>query len=618
MITLCYHSMSFRSMLFRRQPLKKIDSSESMICNRNQIVLGDLKISETRTKFYKKHAKYSSEWMEIDEMKVEEYLPIFHPFKIACILSVLDGMDYSPFKIEDLTVPSKKISSEIIKKKCVTIKMKKGDTRSGAEMELTIDNSIENVYHLDKFDKFQYQSSKKMNDAIESGIKFLIGCNCEDSSKCYCNLNYEYYYSEPMENLIIIVFQCGKFYDFDFSIFAKWQKYFMNFTQLHEINQINFKKIFNVANRLFKNSSLFGNFIKINDPLIRRIASYNFCGNYGKTNIKKMITRFIEECNRYYSVGSLESSAGAAGAGSAGAGADLTNIKWIELKIFQKVSYLLSCFSEYMRHIKTEICKINPDTFDIAIIVGKIVKHAKSFNSENFERNLIRCNLKKLVIGINNLSKFASIDKVDFTNFVFDELPYFKRNEISTSECSLCSDLKVTCTIPCCRTNICVDCLVSCIEPSRKGFVRLFPQCPFCRTNLPDCILELNDEIKKEYTILQKTVVDTSIDDAIKLWNEGKHYFCRCNECRFLFTIEKTCASEDDMPTVCKKCSDISSFVERECPNCHYSIQRIDGCNNIKCICNKSMCWLCGIQIEDHDVAHFTYGFFGSRCINTG
>ena len=29
------------------------------------------------------------------------------------------------------------------------------------------------------------------------------------------------------------------------------------------------------------------------------------------------------------------------------------------------------------------------------------------------------------------------------------------------------------------------------------------------------------------------------------------------------------------------------------CLNCQALIQKIDGCNYVKCICNTEMCWLC-------------------------
>merc|ERR1719223_726585 len=214
-------------------------------------------------------------------------------------------------------------------------------------------------------------------------------------------------------------------------------------------------------------------------------------------------------------------------------------------------------------------------------------------------------------------------------------------NAIAT--CWICTeDERVGCKdfwvdLPCCGQALCVSCFDNCTRIDELP-LRLFPQCPFCATEL-DAEKMLNrfqdeDAVLRgdRLVYLQNHVVNPIINpnglvhdapefctakDAKNL--SRSHRFSSCSECDGVIATRRNCAARlDDLPSVCTPCMNKfpTELNIKPCPTCSNLIERIDGCNNVQCTCGESMCWVCGSAVSNHDPEHFIHGYFGYTCIN--
>ncbi|KAK4429121.1 putative E3 ubiquitin-protein ligase ARI2 [Sesamum alatum] len=92
--------------------------------------------------------------------------------------------------------------------------------------------------------------------------------------------------------------------------------------------------------------------------------------------------------------------------------------------------------------------------------------------------------------------------------------------------------------------------------------------------------------------------------NAVRVENDE---YCSEVECACGLQFCFSCSSEAHSPCSClmwelwlQKCKDESEVVDwitentRACPKCHKPVQKMGGCNLIKCICGQPFCWLCG------------------------
>lgn len=192
---------------------------------------------------------------------------------------------------------------------------------------------------------------------------------------------------------------------------------------------------------------------------------------------------------------------------------------------------------------------------------------------------------------------------VDPTMSPYDILEKTNLFKNSTNTCNICSVKIFLIDMPCCKTALCGSCIEKIIAIPKRGFINLYPTCPFCRELIDINIF--NIEYNKMYTKYRKDAKDPV----------ETHYYSMCTTCPDIISTLKTCVlQEKHLPDYCYGCC-YSGI--KKCPTCGVNIDRIDGCNNVKCFyCKKSMCWLCGKFVNNHDKTHFIFGYFGKKCIN--
>ena len=99
--------------------------------------------------------------------------------------------------------------------------------------------------------------------------------------------------------------------------------------------------------------------------------------------------------------------------------------------------------------------------------------------------------------------------------------------------------------------------------------------CPFCRQI-------------SNYIDLDKTNIDLVLNS--KSGKVGK-----CQYCLFCEEIEEACNTNQNnnlqKEFICSKCVIPDKF--KQCPKCRSYIEKINGCNHIKCRCNHEFCWNC-------------------------
>jgi hypothetical protein len=216
---------------------------------------------------------------------------------------------------------------------------------------------------------------------------------------------------------------------------------------------------------------------------------------------------------------------------------------------------------------------------------------------------------------LQKLNKINDIIECRYdTSFEISELFKLKTFSQYASTCLICSNDTILIDMNCCDNSLCFECLIKILKIPSKGYIDLFPKCSFCRKEL-DSEMLAHANMDTVYHNMMTHVIDINYSEIRKAATDN--YFSICYKCKDAFGVPKICSMNIEMlPSVCRKCDNATDC--KQCPVCEIWVYRIDGCNDMKCICGNHFCWLCCVPIVNHDRNHFRYdnGFFGKRCIN--
>lgn len=239
-------------------------------------------------------------------------------------------------------------------------------------------------------------------------------------------------------------------------------------------------------------------------------------------------------------------------------------------------TYLKSCFSpDVIESIKNSLSAYSS--------IAKYVTRS-NFSTATFE-TLDKYGIYKRyrqILITKKIDPVAFIDELDTVGCIPLKVKH---------DCSICGTPTMTIDTLCCSQQMCFTCISAFFAVNESApFVSLFHKCPFCRCEFDDKMLEFDIPLKSRYDMLRHNVHQTPYDKVVTM--KESHYFCMCQTCHLCFPVEKVCALDiANLPKICPDC-DVSSFVEKRCPSCGFGIAKDGGCNNVKCMCGKSMCWL--------------------------
>lgn len=505
-------------------------------------------------------------------------------------------------------------SSEIIKR--VHIKISSDpDSMDGLHLvctqSATYDPTVPIVSYIEQAKGFRQQVITQLKT---EGFDYVFGCTCPTYPDCNCNLNYfipnydngidtaryyeacrdPYTYFPKKQTLIefikLVFFNMELFSIRSHSVFLDWVKSIMLMTQKTSVE----RKCKEVINLISYKLSLYDLRDYLTDPIFvpflsDLITTENYFKKGERYIIRKFVSMLIDEISR-------SSPVPPAGAGSGSS----SSIESYEIfRLHHAVVKLLTAFNNYNMYIKTLFSLDDKNTikdflnlFDPTEISSKETKK-----------------MHKTCIHYKRLILLKPIVPAEFIS----ELDCFPLKIVH--DCTLCGTSTMTIDTSCCCQQLCYACVSALHKLDESGIIKLFPKCPFCRNEFGDDMLCFDEIIQKRYKMLRTNVVNTTYSQVLVMKND--YYFCMCEGCKKCFPVQKSCALDlENLPKECEKCN-VSAFVERRCPSCGNGIVRNGGCNNVKCLCGNSMCWLCGEHIRDHDNAHFMGNFFGSTCISS-
>ena len=201
-----------------------------------------------------------------------------------------------------------------------------------------------------------------------------------------------------------------------------------------------------------------------------------------------------------------------------------------------------------------------------------------------------------------------------------------KQKEIKLNgvECGICCDIKLKNNFVHfeCSHSMCSTCSANLFaEPSRGGYINLFPACPMCKHNLS--IVDMHNSLDALSAVKRFMQIRTAKDIQLK----KNEYYCSCSKCEKIFTGTATCESDlSHLPTMCMGCFDKTENYDEKnktrCSSCLAPYVRYDGCNIITCtICGSYTCHTCGKQLngeddDDDTYKHYPHGDTFMPCIN--
>ncbi|KAL0360744.1 UNVERIFIED_CONTAM: putative E3 ubiquitin-protein ligase ARI2 [Sesamum radiatum] len=207
------------------------------------------------------------------------------------------------------------------------------------------------------------------------------------------------------------------------------------------------------------------------------------------------------------------------------------------------------------------------------------------------------------VVDSNNLRSSCSFSKIT-CEICFEEFP---ANETTTMECGHC---------------FCNECwteyfVLKINEEQSRRITCMAHKCySICdEGNIRNLVSARDPQLAEKFDrfLLESYIEDNKsvkwcpsvphCGNAVRVENdENCEVECVCG-LQFCFS----CLSEAHSPCSClmwelwvRKCKDQSEVVDwitkntRSCPKCHKPVQKIGGCNLVKCICGQPFCWLCG------------------------
>lgn len=432
-----------------------------------------------------------------------------------------------------------------------------------------------------------YNSSK-----LTSGISLTLGCYHEHTHGCFCNVNF------VREQIYFAATNMYEYFE-SYAAFQQWHNYAMRISEFYALMAywaIN-------AKEYFGDFSLY-QIVSSHGPQFDNIKKYLTFEKYVKHGRKFIVTKFVEKCKQY-------------------ANAHFTT----EAQKYFKMQYiyechrnaklLLECFSIYETRINRYM-----DHRDIYLHHTITINNLDRITNEVVDE--IATDLDQILQDPNIKSKFNIWKEV--THFFPDTPTETSDDEIiyglfgkSTKECSICCSLSIQIVMICCENSICMDCIQTHLQIPEHGVVTLFPKCPFCNQIMSDDGLALMRK-KREYHTLRSKVKGMTYDELLTSFN--KYHFSICNKCNHIIPTAKECERPlEELSSLCFDCQPDAVGCKR-CPNpiCGAYIERLDGCNDVKCICGTHMCWICSSALAtSHDKSHFCYErtYWGKYCINS-
>ena len=260
-------------------------------------------------------------------------------------------------------------------------------------------------------------------------------------------------------------------------------------------------------------------------------------------------------------------------------------------------------------------------------LVPKIKKDDKfenyngSFSKEFLDSINVKKNLKKLYSSL--------IDNRNNENKLMENSVLIEMNK---EECGIClGELENKYTIENCLHSFCKECLSDYLKENVKfSNSSIGICCPkeSCKNIIktPTLLNFLNEKEVEKLDKFQRR------KDTLKIKNS---IFCPFPDCESysikqnLKNIENLkcidsnhmfcsgCLMEAHPEKLCNENIQIDQWIKinndvKRCPKCGLNIQKIDGCNHIKCVhrgCNYEFCWIC---LEEYTNDHFTNP--GSTC----
>lgn len=503
-------------------------------------------------------------------------------------------------------------SSEIIKRVHIKIR-NEPDVVGGLHLvytqSVTYDPTVPIVSHIESTKGFRQRVSTQLKT---NGFNYVFGCTCPTYPDCDCNLNYfipNYDYGIDTaryceasrnphtcfsKNQTLIEFMKFVFFNMNLfsirthSVFLDWVKSIMLMTQKTAVE----RKCKEVINLISYGLSLYDLRDYLTDPIfVHFLSDLITTKNYFKKGEKYIIKKFVSML-----IDGLPPVCPAGSGAGAGAGSSSRIQSYEIFRLHHAVVKLLAAFNNYNMYIKSLFSPEDKKAIrDFLRLFDPIEIDSKGTKQ-----------VYEMCIHYKRLNLLRPIVPAEFIS----ELDCFPLKIVH--DCTLCGTSTMTIDTSCCYQQLCYACVSALHKLDESGIINLFPKCPFCRNDFGDDILCFDEIVQKRYKMLRSNVVNTSYSQVLVMKND--HYFCMCQGCKNCFPVQKSCALDlDNLPKECEKC-DVTAFVERRCPTCGSGIVKNGGCNNIKCLCGRSMCWLCGEQIRDHDIEHFMGNYYGSRC----
>ncbi|OMJ68483.1 hypothetical protein SteCoe_34049 [Stentor coeruleus] len=231
-----------------------------------------------------------------------------------------------------------------------------------------------------------------------------------------------------------------------------------------------------------------------------------------------------------------------------------------------------------------------------------------------------------------------------FSKLFLEEMPF---NKVESFEpfsiiCQICLSKSEDYNHIGCKDNFCTSCIFLLLENYITSSY-VFPEellCPSCLSIIPD---ELIKKISSE-SLYNKMLEQREKLEIQKLVTEKKAFYCPINICEgfgYLLPNEKITACKKCKFSFCIDCnksvhplvacevstledSKIEDLIQsqnwKKCPNCGVFIEKIHGCQFVKCnssLCKgvNALCYLCGKSLNDSQ--HFSHYKTKGPCGNT-
>jgi hypothetical protein len=179
-----------------------------------------------------------------------------------------------------------------------------------------------------------------------------------------------------------------------------------------------------------------------------------------------------------------------------------------------------------------------------------------------------------------------------------------------------------------CEHSVCKNCLAKIIEVNIRAYSPYNIRCPEVKCMKPisnqltkavianhgsDKLLRRFEKIETDQLLVKDPSLQLCVNDEcrnlIKTGPSDAHVFINCDKCKAVFCIDcrQTEHPNNDCPV--RDAEGIEHLKQSRqvlpCPKCKINIQKVDGCNEMKCpLCRDQFCWVCGQRKGDW---HYSY-----------